>query len=209
MSRVVELHAIVAGAPWRELTMVELVTDDVLTGVGEIRMVNKTTRRSRSSKSWPSATSSAGNRPTAPGSPGTSRLGSMAWPVKSPPRRWPPSTRPAGACLASNSGYRCGGCSAGGYGSVSDRTSTAGIRPSAQLAFRGLHVTSSGTKRQDARARQCFADPLGVRAGRRRAHRGCQGRLFHAADPARARRRVLPRRLRRAPPHRGTARATY
>ena len=32
----------VVGAPWRELTFVELETDTGLTGVGEVRMVNKT-----------------------------------------------------------------------------------------------------------------------------------------------------------------------
>lgn len=42
MSRIVELRTVVVGAPWRELTMVELVTDDGLTGLGEVRMVNKT-----------------------------------------------------------------------------------------------------------------------------------------------------------------------
>jgi galactonate dehydratase len=40
--RMVELRTTVVGAPWRELTFVELVTDDGLTGVGEVRMVNKT-----------------------------------------------------------------------------------------------------------------------------------------------------------------------
>lgn len=32
----------VVGTPWRELTFVELETDDGLRGVGEVRMVNKT-----------------------------------------------------------------------------------------------------------------------------------------------------------------------
>lgn len=40
--RVTEVRSTVVGAPWRELTFVELVTDDGLVGVGEVRMVNKT-----------------------------------------------------------------------------------------------------------------------------------------------------------------------
>ena len=35
-------RTIVVGAPWRELTFVELLTDRGLVGVGEVRMVNKT-----------------------------------------------------------------------------------------------------------------------------------------------------------------------
>ena len=35
-------RTIVVGAPWRELTFVELLTDQGLVGVGEVRMVNKT-----------------------------------------------------------------------------------------------------------------------------------------------------------------------
>jgi galactonate dehydratase len=40
--KIVEYRTTVVGAPWRELTFVELITDDGLTGVGEVRMVNKT-----------------------------------------------------------------------------------------------------------------------------------------------------------------------
>jgi galactonate dehydratase len=40
--KIVDLRITVVGAPWRELTFVELVTDQGLTGVGEVRMVNKT-----------------------------------------------------------------------------------------------------------------------------------------------------------------------
>lgn len=40
--KIVSTDVIVVGAPWRELTFVELVTDDGLRGVGEVRMVNKT-----------------------------------------------------------------------------------------------------------------------------------------------------------------------
>jgi galactonate dehydratase len=40
--RIVDVVATVVGTPWRELTFVELVTDDGRTGVGEVRMVNKT-----------------------------------------------------------------------------------------------------------------------------------------------------------------------
>lgn len=40
--KIVDIETIVVGAPWRELTFVELRTDDGLTGVGEVRMVNKT-----------------------------------------------------------------------------------------------------------------------------------------------------------------------
>ena len=40
--RVVDVRTTVVGAPWRDLTFVELVTDSGLTGVGEVRMVNKT-----------------------------------------------------------------------------------------------------------------------------------------------------------------------
>lgn len=40
--KIVELLPRVVGTPWRELTFVELVTDDGLRGVGEVRMVNKT-----------------------------------------------------------------------------------------------------------------------------------------------------------------------
>jgi galactonate dehydratase len=36
------VETVVVGTPWRELTFVELVTDDGLRGVGEARMVNKT-----------------------------------------------------------------------------------------------------------------------------------------------------------------------
>ena len=40
--KVTEIRSTVVGAPWRELTFVELVTDDGLVGLGEVRMVNKT-----------------------------------------------------------------------------------------------------------------------------------------------------------------------
>src|SRR4029434_8758591 len=40
--RIVAVETVVVGTPWRELTFVELVTDDGLRGVGEARMVNKT-----------------------------------------------------------------------------------------------------------------------------------------------------------------------
>ena len=40
--KVAAVEAVVVGTPWRELTFVELVTDEGLRGVGEARMVNKT-----------------------------------------------------------------------------------------------------------------------------------------------------------------------
>jgi galactonate dehydratase len=40
--KITEFRTTVVGAPWRELTFLELVTDDGLAGVGEVRMVNKT-----------------------------------------------------------------------------------------------------------------------------------------------------------------------
>lgn len=40
--RIAEVRTTVVGAPWRELTFVELVADDGRVGVGEVRMVNKT-----------------------------------------------------------------------------------------------------------------------------------------------------------------------
>lgn len=40
--KVIDVVPRVVGTPWRELTFVELVTDDGLRGVGEVRMVNKT-----------------------------------------------------------------------------------------------------------------------------------------------------------------------
>ena len=40
--RIVDLRITVVGAPWRELVFTELVTDDGLVGVSEVRMVNKT-----------------------------------------------------------------------------------------------------------------------------------------------------------------------
>ncbi|HEY3181554.1 MAG TPA: mandelate racemase/muconate lactonizing enzyme family protein [Gaiellaceae bacterium] len=40
--RIVDVVTTVVGAPWRELTFVELVTDDGRRGVGEVRMVSKT-----------------------------------------------------------------------------------------------------------------------------------------------------------------------
>jgi galactonate dehydratase len=41
--KIVDVRSIVVGTPWRELAFVELVTDSGLIGVGEARMVNKTT----------------------------------------------------------------------------------------------------------------------------------------------------------------------
>jgi len=40
--KVSDIRVTVVGAPWRELVFLELVTDTGLTGVGEVRMVNKT-----------------------------------------------------------------------------------------------------------------------------------------------------------------------
>ena len=40
--KIVDVRCTVVGTPWRELTFVELVSDDDRTGVGEVRMVNKT-----------------------------------------------------------------------------------------------------------------------------------------------------------------------
>jgi galactonate dehydratase len=40
--KIVNTRTTVVGAPWRELTFVELVTDAGLVGLGEVRMVNKT-----------------------------------------------------------------------------------------------------------------------------------------------------------------------
>jgi galactonate dehydratase len=40
--RIVDVNTVVVGTPWRELTFVELTTDEGLRGVGEARMVNKT-----------------------------------------------------------------------------------------------------------------------------------------------------------------------
>jgi galactonate dehydratase len=40
--KITEVVSTVVGTPWRELTFVELLTDEGLTGVGEVRMVNKT-----------------------------------------------------------------------------------------------------------------------------------------------------------------------
>lgn len=40
--KITEIRTTVVGAPWRELTFVELLTDEGLTGLGEVRMVNKT-----------------------------------------------------------------------------------------------------------------------------------------------------------------------
>ena len=37
-----KIDILVVGAPWRELTIIELTTDSGLTGLGEVRMVNKT-----------------------------------------------------------------------------------------------------------------------------------------------------------------------
>jgi galactonate dehydratase len=42
-AKIVDARTIVVGAPWRELTFVELGTDTGLIGVGEVRIVNKTT----------------------------------------------------------------------------------------------------------------------------------------------------------------------
>jgi galactonate dehydratase len=40
--KIVEVDTVVVGTPWRELTFVELVTDDGRRGLGEARVVNKT-----------------------------------------------------------------------------------------------------------------------------------------------------------------------
>jgi len=40
--KITEVRTTVVGAPWRDLTFVELLTDEGLTGVSEVRMVNKT-----------------------------------------------------------------------------------------------------------------------------------------------------------------------
>ncbi|MGH2819738.1 MAG: mandelate racemase/muconate lactonizing enzyme family protein [Actinomycetota bacterium] len=40
--KITDVQTTVVGAPWRDLTFVELHTDDGLSGVGEVRMVNKT-----------------------------------------------------------------------------------------------------------------------------------------------------------------------
>ena len=39
---ITDVRTTVVGTPWRELVFVELVTDEGLTGVGEVRMVNRT-----------------------------------------------------------------------------------------------------------------------------------------------------------------------
>ena len=40
--KIIDARVTVVGTPWRELVFLELATDDGLTGVGEVRMVNKT-----------------------------------------------------------------------------------------------------------------------------------------------------------------------
>lgn len=40
--KIVDVQTVVVGTPWRELTFVELVTDEGLRGIGEARMVTKT-----------------------------------------------------------------------------------------------------------------------------------------------------------------------
>jgi galactonate dehydratase len=40
--RIADLRTTVVGTPWRELVFVELITEDGLIGVGEVRMVNRT-----------------------------------------------------------------------------------------------------------------------------------------------------------------------
>lgn len=40
--KIEKMEIIVVGAPWRELTIVELTTETGITGLGEVRMVNKT-----------------------------------------------------------------------------------------------------------------------------------------------------------------------
>jgi len=40
--KIENIEVIVVGAPWRELTIVEVTTDTGITGLGEVRMVNKT-----------------------------------------------------------------------------------------------------------------------------------------------------------------------
>ena len=70
--KIVDLRMTVVGAPWRELTFVELMTDQGLTGVGEVRMVNKTeTLVACLQELAPRAMSSAPIRSTSSGSRGT------------------------------------------------------------------------------------------------------------------------------------------
>ncbi|MCW8892750.1 MAG: mandelate racemase/muconate lactonizing enzyme family protein, partial [Deltaproteobacteria bacterium] len=40
--KIEKMDIVVVGAPWRELTIVELTTDSGISGLGEVRMVNKT-----------------------------------------------------------------------------------------------------------------------------------------------------------------------
>ncbi len=40
--KIAAVRVTVVGTPWRELVFLELTTDDGLTGVSEVRMVNKT-----------------------------------------------------------------------------------------------------------------------------------------------------------------------
>ena len=40
--KITGFQTIVVGAPWRELTIVQVQTDEGITGLGEVRMVNKT-----------------------------------------------------------------------------------------------------------------------------------------------------------------------
>jgi L-alanine-DL-glutamate epimerase-like enolase superfamily enzyme len=51
---IADVRTTVVGTPWRELVFVELVTDEGLVGVGEVRMVNRTDTPIRSTSScWP------------------------------------------------------------------------------------------------------------------------------------------------------------
>jgi L-alanine-DL-glutamate epimerase-like enolase superfamily enzyme len=86
--KVVDVETVVVGTPWRELTFVELVTDEGLRGLGEARMVSKTDTLLACSTSWRDATSSAWTPSTSSGWPGASTGRSTAAPARSPRPRW-------------------------------------------------------------------------------------------------------------------------
>lgn len=54
--KIVDLRVTVVGTPWRELTFLEPTTDEGLTGVDEVRMVNKTDTLVACTASWRRAT---------------------------------------------------------------------------------------------------------------------------------------------------------
>ena len=110
--KIVDLRMTVVGTPWRELTFVELMTDEGLTGVGEVRMVNKTERSSPACRSWRRAMSSAQIRSTSSGSRGTCSVPSTDGPARSRSRCSRRSTSPAGTSWGRRSACRCGSCSA-------------------------------------------------------------------------------------------------